>query len=98
MPSVNFIELYNTNRESFNIYLKQFHKEYPGLDLFTCELILRTKPERAEEIIAMYERGELKDPDLSESGKTFVIESATIPHPDDDMPPTPINVQMIKCE
>lgn len=93
---INFDKLYTENRESFNLYLKQFHKEYPKLDLFTCEMILRTPKDRIDEIMAMYESGELKDPSPEESGKTFVINSATIHHPDDEEPPKPITIELIE--
>jgi len=91
---VNFIDLYENNREQFNLYVKQFHKDYPELDLFTCEMILRTPVERANQIMKMYETGELKDPERKPS-ETFIIDSATIHHPDDDEPPKPIQIELI---
>lgn len=94
MTFPDFAKMYKENREQFDVYLKQFHKEYPKLDLFTAEMILRTPVERADEIMAMYASGELKD--SKESGKTFVIESATIHHPDDNEEPKPITVELIE--
>lgn len=94
MAYPNFIELYKTNRKQFDMYLKMFHKENPHLDAFTCEMILRTPPERVEEIMTMYERGELVDD--TKGGESFVIESATIHHPDDIEPPREIKVELIE--
>jgi hypothetical protein len=76
-------ELYHSNRELFNKYLTEFHKQNPKLDLFQSELILRTPLEKLDKIIAQYASGEIADP--KHVPQHFVIKSATIKHPDDDV-------------
>ena len=75
-------ELYHSDRELFNKYLEQFHKENPALDLFQSEMILRTPLKKIDEILAKYASGEIVDE--KHIPKTFEIISATIRHPDDD--------------
>lgn len=90
---IDFIKLYDSDRKSFARYAKMFQKENPHLDLFTCEMILRTPVDRIDKLLDAYESGEIVDD--TEGGKSFVIESATIHHPDDgDVEPRPIEVSV----
>ena len=93
---VNFIDLYENNREQFNLYAKMFQKENPHLDDLTCELILRTPLEKAREILLKYETGEIKDP--KRTSEIVELENCwTIHHPDDeDQTPKPLTLELIE--
>jgi len=78
----DYIELYKTDRKAFNKYLKAFHKQTPDLDLFQCEMILRTPLNKIEAILKGYSNGTIND--NHPEPKTFEIISATITHPDDE--------------
>jgi hypothetical protein len=78
----DYIELYTSDRKAFNKYLKAFHKQTPDLDLFQCEMILRTPLSRIDSILKGYSDGSISDSTES-ANKTFEIISATISHPGD---------------
>jgi hypothetical protein len=76
-------ELYHSNRELFNKYLTEFHKQNPKLDLFQSEMILRTPIEKLDDILEKYASGEIVDE--KHVPKHFDVISATIKHPDDEV-------------